>query len=82
MLMEKQEEQEIIELTKSLLWEYFRYNRVDDLIAHFADDIVWLGSGQQMSAVGKEAVSQWFLNGRGDLIPCELTDERLSLIHI
>ena len=76
MLMEKQEEQEIIELTKSLLWEYFRYNRVDDLIAHFADDIVWLGSGQQMSAVGKEAVSQWFLNGRGDLIPCELTDER------
>lgn len=58
MLMEKQEEQEIIALTKSLLWKYFRYNDVDDLIAHFADDIVWLGNGQHMSAVGKEAVSK------------------------
>lgn len=76
MLMEKQEEQEIIALTKSLLWKYFRYNDVDDLIAHFADVLSGLGNGQHMSAVGKEAVSKWFLGGQGDLIPCEITDER------
>ena len=76
MFMDKQEEQEIIDLTKTLLWGYFRYNDVESLVASFADDIVWLGGGQQMRAEGKEAVGKWFLDGKSDLIPCELSQER------
>lgn len=67
---------EIEEFASRILRSYFCEADVELLISTFAQDIVWLGAGQNQRAEGREAVAQCFRAGKDDLAPCLMDQER------
>lgn len=74
--MRKETETEITAFARLILYRYFCENDIDFLISTFAPEIVWLGSGEDQRAEGKEAVSSYFLSDKDATIPCRMWDER------
>lgn len=52
------------------------------MISTFADDIVWLGSGEQQKAEGKEAVAAVFRSGKDGMIACDMCEEQYHSIDL
>lgn len=77
--MTHREKEEITSYASLILRSYFCENDVDFFISTFSDDIIWLGAGEKQKAEGKEAVSQHFLEGRGDLSPCNMSEEEYEV---
>ncbi|GKH44681.1 hypothetical protein CE91St57_56550 [Lachnospiraceae bacterium] len=71
-----EELKEIEAFADGILRSYFCESDVEFLISTFAEDIVWLGAGEKQKAEGKEAVAACFREGKGDLAPCDMTEER------
>lgn len=67
--------QEVEDLTCHILHSYFCNAEVETIVSAFAPDIVWIGGGDKMQAEGRDAVASFFLNGKDDLIPCDMTNE-------
>lgn len=70
------EENEIIAFADNILKKYFCEGDIDYLISTLSQDIIWLGAGEKQRAEGKEEVSRHFLEGKDDLILCDMWDER------
>lgn len=76
MKMDKKLQQKIENFAGTILRKYFGESDVEFLISTFADDIVWLGAGQEQKAEGKEEVAAVFLAGKEYMIPCDFFEER------
>lgn len=74
--MTNYEEHEIITFADNILKKYFCEGDIDYLISTLSQDIIWLGAGEKQRAEGKEEVSRHFLDGKDDLILCDMWDER------
>lgn len=74
--MTNYEENEIITFADNILKKYFCEGDIDYLISTLSQDIIWLGAGEKQRAEGKEEVSRHFLEGKDDLILCDMWDER------
>lgn len=68
--------EEIIALSKEILWRYFCDGDINPLVSTFAPNIVWLGAGEAQRAEGREAVAAAFLSGRDNMISFRMTNER------
>jgi hypothetical protein len=55
---------------------YFCDSDVEFLISTLSPDIVWMGAGENQRAEGRDAVAECFRAGKGDLFPCDMSDER------
>lgn len=62
-------------LAKKILHSYFCEADVEFFISTFSPEIVWMGAGRRMKAEGREAVAAVFRAGKGELAPCEMSDE-------
>lgn len=67
--------QEVDALADKILRTYFCDSELEFMISTFADDILWLGGGEQQKAEGREAVAACFRRGKDDMIPCDMTEE-------
>ncbi|MFR6334004.1 MAG: hypothetical protein ACLUOI_37950 [Eisenbergiella sp.] len=68
--------QEVESFADRILRSYFCESDVEFLISTFAEDIVWMGAGERQKAEGKAAAAACFREGKGDLAPCDMTEER------
>ena len=68
--------QEVESFADRILRSYFCESDVEFLISTFAEDIVWMGAGEKQKAEGKAAVAACFREGKDDLAPCDMTEER------
>ena len=68
--------QEVESFADRILRSYFCESDVEFLISTFAEDIVWMGAGERQKAEGKAAVAACFREGKDDLAPCDMTEER------
>lgn len=73
---------EIESLARKILTTYFCDSDMEFMISTFADDIVWLGSGEQQKAEGKEAVAAVFRSGKDGMIACDMCEEQYHSIDL
>lgn len=73
---------EVEALARKILVTYFCDSDMDFMISTFADDIIWLGSGEKQKAEGKEAVAACFLAGRDEMIAFDMTDEEYHAVDL
>lgn len=69
-------------LAKKILKSYFCDSDLEFMISTFADDILWLGSGEKQKAEGREAVAAFFRAGKDEMIACDMTDEFYHTIDL
>ena len=74
--MTDHEKREIITFADNILERYFCEGDIDYFISTLSQDIIWLGAGEKQRAEGKEEVSRHFLEGKDDLILCDMWDKR------
>lgn len=72
--------QEVSDFAAHIMHTFFEDNNIEPLINAMSDDIIWLGSGRQQAAVGKETVAAVFIDGKDDLSPCILSKEHYDVI--
>lgn len=65
-----------------LLTRYFCENDVEFLVSTFAEDIIWLGTGEKQKARGRQTAADCFRRGRKDLAPCEMTGEIYEVMEL
>lgn len=75
------EKQEVAHFASTLLRRYFCNGDIDFLISSFTPDIVWLGAGEQQKAEGAEAVANFFLAARNELMACRMWDEEYIVVR-
>ena len=80
--MGKQTLAEVETLAKKILKSYFCDSDLEFMISTFADDILWLGSGEKQKAEGREAVAAFFRAGKDEMIACDMTDEFYHTIDL
>ncbi len=68
-------ENEIIHISRQILYTYFVENQQDYLLSLIADDMVFVGMGKHLKAEGRQAICQMFTAGREQMFPCIMTDE-------
>lgn|GEM_PF-1845068 len=68
-------EREISQISQQILYTYFAENRLDFLFSLLAEDIVWVGVGKYLKAEGRQAVCQFFTNGKAQMFPCLMSEE-------
>lgn len=73
---------EIISLSDQILRRYFCNNDMELLLSTMADDIIWLGAGEAQKAEGKKAVTEAFLAGKDDMIPCKMSEEEYHFLPL
>ena len=61
---------------RHILHAYIEDMDIEPLIDHLAPDVVWLGAGREMNAVGRDTVARIFRQGKDQLIPCHMSEER------
>lgn len=66
---------EVEALAKKILTTYFCDSDMEFMISTFADDIIWLGSGEKQKAEGKEAVAAEFRAGKDGMVACDMSEE-------
>lgn len=72
--------QEVSDFAAHIMHTFFEDNNIEPLINAMSDDIIWLGSGRQQAAVGKDTVAAIFIDGKADLSPCILSKEHYDVI--
>ena len=80
--MIEKEQNEIISLSDQILRRYFCDNNMDLLFDAMAEDIIWLGAGENQKAEGKEAVMNAFLAGKDDMIPFTMSEEDYQFLQL
>lgn len=80
--MIEKEQNEIISLSDQILRRYFCDNNMDLLFDAMAEDIIWLGAGENQKAEGKEAVMDAFLAGKDDMIPFTMSEEDYQFLQL
>ena len=65
----------LMNLARRILHSYFASSSLDLLLQCLAPDVIWLGAGREMSAEGKQRVSDIFRASANRLIPCEMSQE-------
>lgn len=80
--MSEKEQKEVISLANQILREYFCDNSMDLLFSAMAEDIVWLGAGENQKAEGKAAVMNAFLAGKDDMIPFTVSEEENRYLQL
>lgn len=73
--MANRTKEEIEALARKMLRTYFCDSNMDFMLSTFADDIIWLGAGENQKAEGREAVVACFHAGKDAMIACEMYDE-------
>ena len=68
--------EEVLILGRHILHAYIEDMDIEPLIDHLAPDVVWLGAGREMNAVGRDTVARIFRQGKDQLIPCHMSEER------
>ncbi len=76
------EEKEILDLTRKILYAYYVENDLDILFDYMASDIIWVGVAKSAYAEGKETVKKRFLQGYSSMFPCKLFDVFLRAVPI
>lgn len=66
----------VSQLSQHILYSYFKKNDIQPLVTALANDIVWIGTGKHMCLTGYAAVSNAFLEGKDQLVPCMIQNER------
>ncbi len=66
---------EVERLAQKILTTYFCDSDMEFMISTFAEDIIWLGSGEMQKAEGREAVAACFRSGKDGMIACDMSDE-------
>ena len=74
--------QQVIELTNTMLYDFYCRNDVEALIERFDKDIVWLGAGEQEYASGGETVSGIFRQFAGMVPKCNLSDGDYQVLEL
>lgn len=72
----------IMETTSMMVHKHYCENDPEFLTTQFDDDIIWLGAGENESASGLETVSNIFLEFKGKVPECEITEEEYSVQKI
>lgn len=75
-------EQEIIALTRFMMHKHYCENDVEAVVAQMADDIIWLGAGENEFAVGGDAVTTTFRQFGGLIPKCNISDEQYHVVQI
>lgn len=70
---------QILQYTKDIVFGYFTRMDIQPLLDFFADDVLWLGAGKQMSRQGYDAVTQAFIDGQKQIVPCTLDNAEYVL---
>lgn len=78
----KQRKQAVMELNKFMIHKHYCENDVNAVINLMSEDIIWLGTGEQEFAVGRETVSSIFRKFVGLVPKCNITDEVYHVIQI
>ena len=73
--MGKKTLEDVEALARKILKTYFCDSEMEFMISTFADDIIWLGSGEQQKAEGREAVAACFRRGRDVMVAFDMYDE-------
>ena len=68
--------EEVLILGRHILHAYIEDMDIEPLIDHLAPDVVWLGAGREMNAVGRDTVARIFRQGKDQLIPCHMSEDR------
>ena len=65
--------EEVLILGRHILHAYIEDMDIEPLIDHLAPDVVWLGAGREMNAVGRDTVARIFPSGKrpADSLPHE-----------
>lgn len=64
--------EEVLILGRHILHAYIEDMDIEPLIDHLAPDVVWLGAGREMNAVGRDTVARIFRQERpADSLPHE-----------
>lgn len=69
------EGREIQELLTDLMRQYFCEANPQPLMDRFADDILWLGSGEAQTGEGRAAVTANFERARAQLVPTKMSQD-------
>lgn len=77
------EREQILELTRTLLVDFFEKGDVRLLLELMASDILWLGGMENMTAQGKKNVLPFYQTARkGDMIPFHMTNQRYDAMEL
>lgn len=74
--------QTAIELTQHMVHRYYCENDVEAIIALMDDQIIWLGTGEQEFATGRETVTGIFRQFSGQVPKCNISDEEYQVIPL
>ena len=75
-------EQKIIELTRYMMHKHYCENDVESVIAQMCDKILWIGTGENEYASGRETVAGIFRRFAGKVPKCIIEDEQYDVIEI
>lgn len=74
--------QQVIQRTHDMLYCYYCKNDVQYIVDQMDEDIVWLGTGEQEFAWGREKVSGIFQAFAGQVPLCNITDEDYKVLEM
>lgn len=80
--MAKWTKEEIEALARKILRTYFCDSDMDFMLSTFAEDIIWLGAGENQKAEGREAVVACFRAGKDAMIACDMYDEVYDTMNL
>ena len=64
------DESAVLELSKKIIYSYFKELNLTPLFCHLADDVIWAGAEKDMALTGYEAVAKALRQSHWRSVPC------------
>ena len=68
------DEKAVLQLSKKIIYSYFKELNLTPLFCHLADDVIWAGAEKDMALTGYEAVAKALRRSHRRSVPCAVSN--------